>query len=390
MKQHDAYLMNTFTRYPIALVRGQGVTVWDEQGKEYLDFVAGAGSSNLGHCHPRVVQAIQQQAAAIIHVYNLYRIPAQEKLAELLCRASFADRVFFGNSGAEAVEGAIKLARKYACDLHGEKRHVIISMENSFHGRTFGALSATGQPKFHQGIGPLLPGFRFVPFNELDALEKAVDDTVCAILLEPIQGEGGVYCAEEEFLKFVKALCQEKELLLIMDEVQVGMGRTGTLFAHEFYGIEPDVLVLAKALAGGFPIGAILASESVTEHFGPGIHGTTFGGNPLACTVGIATMETLQEEKIIEHCRHVSPVLFDGLRELEKQFSFVKEIRGRGLLGALQLDVPGDPVVRGCIDQGVLVNCVQGNVIRLIPPLIVQESEIQRALETLKSVFSRM
>ncbi len=293
MMLSEKYIAHTYNRYPLLLVRGKGTRVWDLDGKEYLDFVAGLAVCNLGHCHPKVVKAIQDQAEKLIHVSNLYYIEPQIQLASLLCKHSFADKVFFCNSGAEANEGAMKLARKYAKEKIGEDRYEIITMERSFHGRTLATLTATAQEKFHKGYAPLMPGFKYVPFNDLKAVREAIDSKTCAVLLEPIQGEGGVNFPSEGYLKGLREICDEKGILLIFDEVQVGMGRTGKLFAYEHEGMKPDILTVAKSLAGGVPIGALLIRDEIAESFKPGDHASTFGGNPLATAAGVAALTAI-------------------------------------------------------------------------------------------------
>jgi predicted acetylornithine/succinylornithine family transaminase len=383
------YVMNTYGRYPVVLRKGRGMRVWSSDGREYLDFVGGVAVNILGHCHPRVVIAIQKQAQRLIHVSNYYYIEPQIKLAKLLVENSFADKVFFCNSGAEAVEAAIKLARKYAKEQVGRSRFEIIAAKNSFHGRTLAAVSATGQEKFQKGFEPLVPGFRHVPFNDVKALRKAVTADTCAILLEPIQGEGGVRVPDEDYLKKVRDLCNEHDLLLILDEVQTGMGRTGKLFAYEHFGIIPDIMAIAKGLGGGVPIGAMLATDKVASGFQPGNHASTFGGNPLVCAAAVATIETLLEDGfILDQCNRMSKYFTEKLEQVKSKFpSLVKEIRGRGLLIGMALTTEGDPIVRACLEKGILINCAAGNVLRFIPPLIVQRKDIDHLIEILQGIF---
>jgi predicted acetylornithine/succinylornithine family transaminase len=305
--ESSRYIMNTYTRYPVVLRKGRGMKVWSSDGKEYLDFVGGVAVNILGHCHPRVVVAIQKQAQRLIHVSNYYYIEPQIKLAKLLVEHSFADKVFFCNSGAEAIEAAIKLARKYAKEQVHPNRFEIIAAKNSFHGRTLAAITASGQEKFQKGFEPLVPGFKHVPFNDIRAMREAITEETCAILLEPIQGEGGVRVADPNYLKEVRDLCNEQNILLILDEVQTGMGRTGKLFAHEHFGITPDIMAIAKGLGGGVPIGAMLATDKVASGFQPGNHASTFGGNPLVCAAGVATLETILEDGfILDQCNRMS------------------------------------------------------------------------------------
>lgn len=387
----NRYIMNTYNRFPIVLRKGRGMRVWGSDGKEYLDFVSGVAVNILGHCHPKVVVAVQKQVQRLIHVSNYYHIEPQIKLAKLLVENSSADKVFFCNSGAEANEAAIKLARKYSKEHVHPKLFEIIAAKNSFHGRTLATLTATGQEKFQKGFEPLVPGFKHVPFNDLPALSKAVSKNTCALLLEPIQGEGGVILPDEHYFKAVRDFCNEHDLLLILDEVQTGMGRTGKLFAHEHYGITPDIMTIAKGLGGGVPIGAMLATEKVASAFQPGNHATTFGGNPLVCAAAVATLETLLEDGfILDQCNRMSTYLMKGLYQLKDEFpNLITEIRGRGLLIGMVLTTDGDPLVMKCLEKGVLINCTAGNVLRFIPPLIVQQKDINRLIRTLKEVFTK-
>ncbi|MDP3044504.1 MAG: aspartate aminotransferase family protein, partial [Bacillota bacterium] len=354
----DQYIMRTYGRLPIALVRGQGLYVWDADGKRYLDFVSGLAVDSLGHCHPRVVAAIQNQAAQFMHCSNLYHIEPQARLAKLLVENSVLDRVFFCNSGAEAIEAAIKLARKYAKKKHGPERYEIISAYNSFHGRTLAAITATGQAKFQQGLEPLPDGFKYAIFNDLESLKSVIGPHTAAVLLEPIQGEGGVNVADGKYLEGVRRLCDEHGLLLILDEVQCGLGRTGRLFAYEHYGITPDIMALAKALGGGFPIGAMLATEEAASGFAPGDHASTFGGNPLACAAGLAAVQTIIETKLVEHSAKVGDYFLGRLRGLQDRYPFVKEVRGKGLLLGMELSIKAGGVVTRCREQGLLINCI--------------------------------
>ncbi|MBN2469052.1 MAG: acetylornithine transaminase [Deltaproteobacteria bacterium] len=384
----ETYLFSTYNRYPIVLVKGDGTRVWDLDGKEYLDFVAGIAVCNLGHCHPAIVEAITTQAQNLLHVSNLYHNKPQIELARLLVESSFADKVFFCNSGAEANEGAIKLARKYMWDAFGKERYEIIAAEHSFHGRTLAALTATGQDKMKKGFSPLMPGFVHVPFNSIEAIEQAVTDKTGAILIEPIQGEGGVNCPSDRYLSDVRRFCDENHLLLIFDEVQVGMGRTGMLFAHEHYGVVPDIMTLAKALAGGLPIGAILAREGVARSFTPGTHASTFGGNPLVAAAGIAAVRAITEPTLLEHCRFMGSYFMEQLRNLQRKHRFIKEIRGKGLLIGMELDRPGADIVTVCLEKGILINCIQEKVLRFVPPLTIEKGDIARLIETLDEIFS--
>jgi len=387
MMLSEQYIAHTYNRYPLLLVRGKGTRVWDLEGKEYLDFFAGLAVCNLGHCHPKVVKAIQAQAEKLIHVSNLYYIEPQIQLASLLCKHSFAGKVFFCNSGAEANEGALKLARKYAKEKIGEDRYEVITMENSFHGRTLATLTATAQKKYHKGYAPLMPGFKYVPFNDLKAVREAIGPKTCAVLLEPIQGEGGVNIPSEGYLKRLREICDEKGILLILDEVQVGMGRTGKLFAYEHEDMKPDLLTVAKSLAGGVPIGALLIRDEIAKSFEPGDHASTFGGNPLATAAGVAALSAILEEGMLDHCRRVGQYFLSRLEEIKKKFPFVQDVRGRGLILGMELKIEGAEIVKKMMKKGFLINCTAGNVLRFLPPLIVTEEEVDRMIEALEEVF---
>jgi len=389
MVRGEKVIMGTYKRFPVVLVKGSGCRVWDSNGKEYLDMVAGIAVCSLGHCHPKVTEAIKRQLDILIHVSNLYYIEPQIRLGEILTKNSFADKVFFCNSGAEANEAAIKLARRYSFNKYGENRYEIITMLNSFHGRTLATLAATGQKKFREGFEPLPPGFSQVPYDDLSALEKAITNRTCAVMLEPIQGEGGVIIPHEDYLKGVRKICDKYNILLIFDEVQTGMGRTGTLWAYEQSGIEPDILTVAKALGNGFPIGALLAKEEVAEAFSPGSHASTFGGNPLAASAALATLEILMEEKIIDNCKEQGAYLLEKLRELKSRFpSLIKDVRGKGLIAALELTVDGDDIVHHCLEKGLLINCTNTNILRFIPPLVITKREIEDACSILVEVLT--
>ena len=386
----DQYMFQTYGRFPITLVKGDGCRVWDDEGREYLDFVAGIAVCSLGHSSPLVQRALQEQAGKLVHVSNLYYTEPQTDLAQLLVENSFADRVFFCNSGAESNEAAIKLARKYSMEKFGPDRHVIISMRNSFHGRTMATLSATGQEKIQVGYDPLLQGFRFVPYNDIKALEMSMGEDVCAVMMEPIQGEGGVVCPDPGYLEGVRALCSEKGVALIFDEVQVGMGRTGKLFAHEHYGVTPDIMTLAKALGNGLPIGAMLSTEELAQAFGPGSHATTFGGTPLATAVSKAVLKSLLDDGWVTHAENMGDYFKAGLDRLSKKYECIKDIRGLGLIIGVELDVPGAPVVEACRQKGFLIICAQERVLRFVPPLIVEKEEIDLLLEALDNIFNDM
>ncbi|CAH2032428.1 acetylornithine transaminase [Trichlorobacter ammonificans] len=390
VERSDRVIMKTYGRYPIVPVRGEGCRLWDADGKEYLDFLAGVAVNNLGHCHPKVVQAIQEQAARLIHCSNYYQIPQQIELAELLCAHSFADRVFFCNSGAEANEAAIKLARKYSRDTKGAERFEIITATDSFHGRTLATVSATGQEKIQRFFDPLLHGFTHVPFNDVAAIEAAIRPTTCAVMLEPIQGEGGVNVPDAAYLPAVRELCDRHGLLLILDEVQTGIGRTGTLFAHEQFGITPDIMTLAKALAGGAPIGAMLAREEVAAAFVPGTHGSTFGGNPLMTAAAIATLRTILEEGLLNRTEEIGEYLLGELDTLGKNYSFVREVRGIGLMIGMALTIPAGDIVKKGHERGLLLNVTHDTVLRFVPPLVVTKQEINRMIELLDGIFAEV
>lgn len=385
----DRYLMNTYARLPISVVRGRGSKVYDLEGREYLDFVAGIAVSVLGHGHPDVIAAIQKQAQHLLHASNLYYTEPQTKLAKMLVGHSFADRVFFCNSGAEANEAAIKLARRYAHRKYGAERYEIIAMLQSFHGRTMATLSATGQEKVQKGFEPLLPGFTHVPFNNLSAVEQAVSGKTAAILLEPVQGEGGVRVADKSYLKGLRELCRQKDILLIFDEVQTGIGRTGTLFAYEQLGVAPDIMTLGKGLGGGLPIGACLATEAAAAAFEPGSHASTFGGNPVCCAAGLAVLRALIEGRVLDHGRRMGDYLAHGLQDMKDRLPIVKEARGLGLLQGLELTVDGKPVVTDCLARGLLINCTADRVLRFIPPLIISQADIDRLLDLLNQVLGK-
>lgn len=380
-----AYVMNTYQRQPFALVKGEGCYVFDADGKKYLDVVSGIAVNNIGHCHPQVVAAVQKQVAELIHCSNLYWIEPQVRLAKMICENSCGDKVFFCNSGAEANEAAIKLARKWSYTKYGPDRYEIISALNSFHGRTLTALTATGQTKYHQGFDPLTPGFLYVPYNDLAALKEAISSKTCAVLLEPIQGEGGVHQAELSYIKEVKKLCTENDLLLIFDEVQTGLGRTGKLFAYEHYGIKPDVFTLAKGLGGGVPIGAMVATDQAAQSFKPGDHASTFGGNPLATKAALATFEVIINENLAQAALEKGKYICEKFLQLKKTNPAIVNVRGKGLLLGIELSMEAKPVQEMCLLKGLLINCVQSNVLRLVPPLNISYVEIDQVIEIIIS-----
>jgi acetylornithine aminotransferase len=388
IRRADTFMFKTYRRAPVTLVKGDGCRVWDENGKEYLDFIGGIAVCSLGHSSPVVSKALCEQSKRLVHVSNLFYTQPQTELAQILVENSFADRVFFCNSGAEANEAAIKLARHYSNERLGPERRSIITMENSFHGRTMATLSATGQEKIRKGFDPLLEGFRFVPFNNLGDLKSAVDGSVCAVMLEPIQGEGGVVLPDPDYLKGVREICTEHGILLILDEVQVGMGRTGRLFAHQHFGITPDIMTLAKALGNGLPIGAMLAREELTDSFGPGTHATTFGGTPLITAGALAVVKSLLNDGWIENAGEMGDYLKDKLAALQKNHSIIKDVRGLGLIVGLQLDREVADIAKTCMERGFLINCVQERVLRFVPPLIIGKEEIDRLVDCLGEVLA--
>lgn len=390
MEMGQKYVMNTYGRLPMALVKGEGAWVWDAEGRKYLDFVAGLAVNSLGHCHPRVVAAIREQAGTLMHVSNLYWIEPQVKLAELLVENSALDKAFFCNSGAEANEGAIKLARKYARKYLGPDKYEIITFEKSFHGRTLAAITATAQPKYQKDLDPLPPGFKYVPFNDFTALEAAVSANTCAIMMEPVQGEGGVNVADYDFMQKVKQLCADKHLLLIFDEVQCGLARTGKLFAYEHFGAEPDIMTLAKAVAGGFPMGVLMAKEKVAECFQPGDHASTFGGNPLASAAGYAAMSILADPSFLAETAAKGEYFENQLQKLQNKYSFITDVRGKGLILGLGIKVEGKQIVDACLANGLLINCVGSNVLRFLPPLIVSREDIDTAVAIIDQAMSQL
>ncbi|MCJ7616301.1 MAG: aspartate aminotransferase family protein [Desulfobacterales bacterium] len=386
----DKVIAKTYNRFPIVITKGKGCTLWDSDGQAYTDFVAGIAVCNLGHAHPRVAKALSKQAKILFHVSNLYYTLPQIELASWLVNNSFADRVFFCNSGAEANEAAIKLVRKYFNDKGEEGRCRIIAMEKSFHGRTMATLSATGQEKIRKGFDPVLGGFDFVPFNDIEALRSKINPSTCAVIIEPIQGEGGVRCPAPEYLKNVRRICDETGILLIFDEIQTGLGRTGKLFAYENFGIEPDVMTLAKALANGLPIGAMLAKEHIAEVFVPGSHASTFGGTPVVTAASLEVVKILIEENIIDYGRKIGEYFKQRLFWLKDRHESIIDVRGIGLLLGMKIKIDGGKVVKACMDRGFLINCIQGNILRFIPPLIIGKEEIDSLTACLDELFDSL
>jgi acetylornithine/N-succinyldiaminopimelate aminotransferase len=381
----DQYVIPNYTRYPVALVRGEGSTVWDAEGKRYLDLFPGWGCNILGYCPPRVVDAVQRQAAELIHVPNTWYMEAQGRFAEALCTRSFG-KAFFCNSGAEAIEGAIKLAR-----LHTpENRYKIITFENSFHGRTFAAVTATAQPKYHEGLGPMLAGFRYAPHNDLDAVASLIDDETCAILIEPVQGEGGVNLPEEGFLEGLRTLCDEHHLLLVFDEVQTGMGRTGSWFGYQQWNVQPDIMTLAKGLAGGIAAGAIIASEDVAPSLRPGMHASTFGGNPVAMAAGLATIETIEEDHLLDNVAEMSGRFQSFFEELQTELPIIREVRVKGMMIGIDLTIPSAPAVKKCMQRGLLINATHETVVRMLPALNITAEQVEEGCGIVKEVLLEM
>ena len=383
----NQYLFQNYARAPLCLVRGEGARVWDTDGKEYLDFVGGIAVDALGHSHPKIVGAIREQATALLQVSNLYQIPPQIHLAKLLCDHSFANRAFFCNSGTEANEAAIKLARKHATETRASDCYEIVTMRGAFHGRTYGALSATPTEKYQHGFEPLVPGFKYVPYGDLKAVERAVDNRTAAVLVEPIQGEGGVNVPPDDYLPGLRRLCDQSGALLILDEIQTGMGRTGRLWAYQHAGIEPDVMTLAKALASGIPIGAMVAKEFCAKALVAGSHGTTFGGNPFVTTVSLATLTTMLEDKLPERSDRVGSYLAACLRDMAGRRPEIKEVRGKGLLVGIELDRPAGPIIQGCRDRGLLLLTAGDQILRMTPPLVIDEADVDRALSILEAAL---
>jgi len=381
------YLMNTVKRVPVTIVRGEGARVWDEDGREYLDFVGGWAVNSLGHCPPVVTKAVTEQVHILIQASNQFYTVPQIRLAELLVSNSCLDKVFFCNSGAEANEGAVKLSRRYG-QRHLNGAYGVISAIGSFHGRTLGMVAATGQPKFQQPYIPLPTGFVNVNYNDIEAIKAATTEQTCAVMLEPIQGEGGVNLPDDNYLTAVRDWCDQKGILLILDEIQTGIGRTGTLFAYEQYGIEPDIMTLAKGLGSGVPIGAILAKDRASV-FVPGEHGSTFGGNPLACAAAYATLNFIIDNDIPGKVRKVGQYLIDSLESLRQKYQFITEVRGRGLLVAMEFNSDiAESVVTACVEKGLLVNRLKPNAVRFMPPLIIGNDEVDEALGILDTVLA--
>jgi acetylornithine aminotransferase len=390
MEHADQVITNTYKRFPVVLTEGSGCTLYDTNGRSYTDFVAGIAVCNLGHSHAVITEALAKQAQKLWHVSNLYYTEPQIDLADWIVRNSFADRVFFGNSGAEANEAAIKLARRFYKERGQNQRYRIVTMEQSFHGRTMATLSATGQDKIKKGFDPVLEGFDYVPFNNAEALRSKIHPTTCAVMVEPIQGEGGVCCPDDEYLKDVRRICDQNGVLLIFDEIQTGMGRTGRLFAYEHFGVEPDIMTLAKALANGLPIGAMVAKEEVASAFGPGAHASTFGGTPLVTAAALEVCQTLVQGNIINAGREIGEYFKSKLMWLKKRHDVISEVRGLGLLLGIKLRVNAESLVIECLERGYLINCIQENILRFVPPLIIAKKEIDALVDCLDQLLGEL
>lgn len=387
IENSQKYLMPTYSRIPIVPEKGEGVRVWDKEGKCYIDLVSGIGVMAVGYSHPRICKVIKEQSQKLVHCSNLYHIENQAKLAEKLCQISFADKVFFCNSGAEANEAAIKLARKFG---YQKGAFEIVAMENSFHGRTLATLGLTGQEKYRKWFGPFPPGFKFCEFNNVKKLKEMITSKTCAIIMEPIQGEGGIKEASPEFIEAAREICTEKDILLIFDEVQCGLGRTGKWFAYQHFGVEPDIMTLAKPLAAGLPIGACLAKKNIADIFSPGDHASTFGGGPLVTSVALEVLNIMEEEKLVEKAKEVGRYFREKLSSLKEKFPFIKEVRGKGLMLGMELDIEGKPVMDKAREKGLLINVTKGKVLRFLPPLIIKKAEIDEAVFILEESFKEI
>jgi predicted acetylornithine/succinylornithine family transaminase len=382
--QYERYVLGTYARQPMVVVKAKGSRVWDLEGREYLDVFPGWGVSAVGYNHPWVLKAVRGQSTKLIHVSNNYHQINQWRLAKTIVDASFDGRVFFANSGAEVVEAAIKLVRRRG---RADGRHEIITMEQSFHGRTMGALSATGQLKYQEGFEPLLPGFVYVPFNDLPAVERAITPRTAAIMLEPIQGEGGVHVAEDDYLRGLRALADQRGLALIVDEVQTGMGRTGAMFAYQHAGISPDIMLLAKGLGGGVPIGAMVVARRLADALGPGSHGSTFGGAPLACACSLAVFEAIRKQALLARAQQMGERLRTRLTALAASCPVVRQVRGRALMVGIELTIDGRPIVTACRERGLLLNCTQERVLRMLPAMTITRAQLDRAVDILEEIL---
>ena len=384
---YNKYVMNTYKRAPLCPEKAKGAKIWDINGKSYLDFFPGWAVSGIGHCHPLVANAVAKQANKLMHVSNNYYSQLQARLAKKIIEESFPGKVFFANSGAEANEAAVKLARKYG---HDKGKYEIITMTKSFHGRTLGMISATGQDKVKKGFEPLVEGFTHIPFNDIEALKEAVNEKTVAIMFEPIQCEGGINIATKEYMRETRKLCAELDIIMILDEVQTGMGRTGKMFCYQLYGITPDVMTLAKSLGGGVPIGACVAREKFQDVLAPGTHASTFGGSPLVCAAALAVFEAIKKGKLLQNTRMMGIYLTKKLEGMKKKYHFIKEVRSVGLVIGMELDIKGENIYKKCLDEGLLINCAQDTILRIMPPMTVTKTEINKAVSILDSVLSKV
>ena len=384
LENYDNYVIPNYPRHPFVIARGEGVHLWDTDGKRYLDLFSGWAVSSLGHCNPEVTKAMQEQAATLVHVPNIFYSEPQGRLAKYISENSFNGQCFFCNSGAEANEAAIKLAR-----IHSSKKgkYKIITMNDSFHGRTLATVTATAQPKYHSGFAPLIEGFSYVSFNNLKEIQDAIDDKTCGIMLEPIQGEGGINIADKEYMEGLRKICDENDILLIFDEVQCGMGRTGKYFAYQHYDITPDIMTLAKALGNGTAVGAMEATKEVAKSLVPGSHASTFGGNPLACAASAAVFEVIESEGLLDNATKMGNYTLEQIRNMAKELDIIKEVRGVGLMIGIELTIPAAEVVKKCMDEGLLLNCTHDSVIRVMPQLNIKKEHIDEGLGILKNIL---
>jgi predicted acetylornithine/succinylornithine family transaminase len=383
------YLLGTYARHPLVLEKGKGVFLQDVNGKKYLDMISGIGVNALGHAHPRIVKVIRDQAAKVIHLSNLYYNLYQGPLAKKLSEASGLPRAFFSNTGTEAIDGAIKLSRAYGHKVGGDGKFKLVAANNSFHGRTYGGMSLTATAKYRDDFKPLLEGVTFINLNDIEALRAAITDETCGVFLETIQGEGGIFECSSEFLQEARSLCSQHKAALVLDEIQCGLGRTGEMFAYKHHNVRPDILTLAKPIASGVPLGAILVSDEIAAALGQGKHGTTFGGGPLACRVALEFLSILEDENLLEHNRKVGGYFHSELTNLQNNFNIVKEVRGRGMMLALDLNVPSRPYVDAAMQEGVLFNSTHDTVIRMLPPFITEEKHVDKAVKTLKKLLKK-
>jgi len=386
LKDYQDFILNTYTRTPVVFVKGKGSVLTDIHGKDYLDFFPGWGVNNVGHCNPKVMAGIRDQVGKLIHVPNNVYHPNQAKLAKEIVHHSFDAKVFFCNSGAEAAEGAIKFARAFG---KGE-RCEIITMRNSFHGRTLGALAATGQEKYQAGFAPLPQGFVHVPFNDLTAIKNSITPKTVAVMLEPVQGEGGVHVARKDYIQELRALCDLHNLLLIFDEVQTGIGRTGEMFAFKHYGIIPDIMTLAKSLGGGLPIGAMVVQRRLADVFKPGMHASTFGGSPLVCKAALGVFKAVESQKLLKNTRELGQVAIQRFESWKEKFTCIKDVRGLGLMIGIELTIPGAEIVQACFEQGLLINCTQGNILRILPALSITRKQMEKAFAIMEGAISKV